>query len=560
MDERTLPKLLAVGRSLAAELDLDRLLERVLEVARELTAARFAAVGVMDESRGSLGRFITSGIDPAVQRAIGDLPRGRGVLGVLFDDPHPLRLSDVSAHPRSYGFPLNHPPMATFLGVPIVIGGQTWGNLYLCEKDGGEFTDADEEAMVVLADWAAIAIGNARLYQSVLDRRDELERAVRALETTTEISRAVGGEIEIDRILELIAKRGRALVEARTMLVALVEGKELRVVAGAGERGAAAIDHRQIAEGTVAGAALRSLSSERFAGRAVGGAVGRLDPPDAQSGLVVPLVFRGTALGVLVAFDRLTHGPGFSAEDERLVQAFAASAATAVATAQQVESHATARSIRASEGERRRWARELHDDTLQELAAMRVRLAAAQRCDTLEASRAIVAEVMTRTTAAVESLRALITELRPAALDDIGAAAAVRELCQRVATSSGLDVATTVDLGDEDGRHTADLEDAVYRIVQEALTNVVKHAGATAVTVDVSSEQGTVEVRIHDDGRGFDVEQPGAGFGLIGMRERVGLVGGQLKVESKPGEGTMIRASLPARRRRDRAQLHAARG
>ena len=152
METRTLPKLLEVGRSLAGDLDLDPLLERVLQVARELTGARFAAVGVMDPSRSSLDRFITSGIDAATHRAIGELPRGHGVLGLLIEEPQPLLLKDVSAHPRSYGFPLNHPPMASFLGVPILVQGQSWGNLYLCEKEDGDFTESDQDAMVVLAE------------------------------------------------------------------------------------------------------------------------------------------------------------------------------------------------------------------------------------------------------------------------------------------------------------------------------------------------------------------------------------------------------------------------
>src|ERR671914_548106 len=204
--------------------------------ARELTGARYAALGVLDEHREELERFVTLGIDDATHAAIGDLPRGRGVLGELIDRPSPLRLEDVSYHPRSYGFPLGHPEMHTFLGVPILIRDEVWGNLYLTEKAGGEeFSGADEEALVVLADWAAIAMENARLYRGVRERRDELERAVRTLEATNEITRAVGGEVELDRILELIAKRGRALVEARMMMIALLQGDEMRIVATAGQ-------------------------------------------------------------------------------------------------------------------------------------------------------------------------------------------------------------------------------------------------------------------------------------------------------------------------------------
>src|SRR5690348_4715307 len=193
MHESRLRRLLDAGRSLISELEPETVLQRLLEVARELTGARYAAIGVLDERREGLERFLTAGIDEDTHRQIGDLPRGHGVLGVLTEEPEPLRLADVNAHPRSYGFPLAHPPMTTFLGVPIVIETRAWGNLYLTEKDGGEaFTDDDEETSVVLAGWAAIAIANARLYRVVSERRDELERAIRALETTTEIGRALG--------------------------------------------------------------------------------------------------------------------------------------------------------------------------------------------------------------------------------------------------------------------------------------------------------------------------------------------------------------------------------
>src|SRR4051795_11494094 len=235
MDEHRLRRLVDVGRSLVTELDPEAVFGRLLDVARELTGARYAAIGVLDERREGLERFLTAGIDEDTHRAIGDLPRGRGVLGVLISDPRPLRLSDVGAHPRSYGFPLAHPEMTTFLGVPIMIEGQAWGNLYLTEKAEGEFTEEDEEAAVVLAGWAGIAIGNAGLYRTVRERRDELERTIHGLETTTEISRALGGVTDLDRVLELVVKRSRALLHARAAEIALVDGEDFVVAAVAGE-------------------------------------------------------------------------------------------------------------------------------------------------------------------------------------------------------------------------------------------------------------------------------------------------------------------------------------
>jgi transcriptional regulator with GAF, ATPase, and Fis domain len=163
LEDDKLRRLLDVGRELASEPDSERVLERVLEEARSITGARFAALGVLDVERIELERFLTSGMDADTRRAIGEPPRGRGVLGLLIVDPRPLRLADLGQHPRSYSFPEGHPPMGSFLGVPMLIGGEAWGNLYLTEKQGGgEFTGFDEDAAVLLAQWAATAIENAR--------------------------------------------------------------------------------------------------------------------------------------------------------------------------------------------------------------------------------------------------------------------------------------------------------------------------------------------------------------------------------------------------------------
>ena len=266
LDELRLRRLIDAGRSLIAKLDVDAVLEQLLEVAREVTGARYAAVGVLDESRQSLERFVTAGIDPETRRAIGALPTGRGILGLLIEDPRPLRLEHIGDHPHSYGFPSAHPEMETFLGVPVRIREEVWGNLYLTEKAGGApFTEADEESAIILADWAAIAIDNARLYASVEQRRDHLERAVRGLDTTVAIAQALGGETNLSRILELIVKRARALVGARSMVIMLADEADLVVAAAAGELHGAAHGQRLPIEGTVTGRVLRSQRAERIA-------------------------------------------------------------------------------------------------------------------------------------------------------------------------------------------------------------------------------------------------------------------------------------------------------
>ena len=192
LNAKRLRTLIGVGEFIVSELDLDTVLGHVVDAARELTGARYAALGVLDEQRRELDRLIMRGIDEPTAAAIGELPRGRGVLGVLIREPRPLRLHEVAEHADSFGFPPGHPPMRSFLGVPVFIRGQAWGNLYLTEKRRGDFDGADEQAIVLLARWAAIAIDNAHLYQDAQTQRSELERALRGLQATQAVALAAG--------------------------------------------------------------------------------------------------------------------------------------------------------------------------------------------------------------------------------------------------------------------------------------------------------------------------------------------------------------------------------
>jgi signal transduction histidine kinase len=540
LDARRLSALLEAGRGLVAQLEVDAVLEELLRVACELTGARYAAMGVLDAERRQLERFVTRGIGPAEREAIGDPPRGHGILGELIRHPAPLRLEDVSEHPRSYGFPAHHPPMATFLGVPVLIRGEPWGNLYLTDKAGGPFDEVDEAATVILADWAALAVENARLHEDAALRRAEAERAVRRLEATSAIARAVGSETDLDRVLELIVKRGRALVDARSVVLLLIDGDQFELSAGAGEVLPAAVGGRFAIADTATGDVLFSGRPER-----IEDVPSRLRISDrnlgvtgAETALLVPLVYRNTPLGLLAAFDR--QG-GFDDEAERLLLAFAASAATAVATARSVAEERLRHSLAASEQERRRWARELHDETLQALGGLQVLLSSALRRGTPEALEQSVREAVDHIATEIDSLRTLITELRPAALDEIGLAPAIESLGRRLAAVEGLEVEVRVDVG---GRLDPELETTIYRIVQEALSNIAKHARAERVSVEVTLDYDVAQIAVTDDGQGFDPDARAEGFGLVGMRERVALAQGRLDIDSSPS-GTAVTARLP---------------
>ena len=546
IDEQRLRRLIDVGRGLLSQLDPEAVLDQVLETACEITGARYAALGILDEDRRELDRFITRGIDAETHRAIGDLPRGRGILGVLIDRPEPLRIPDVGEHPKSYGFPPGHPPMSSFLGVPVLVRGQIWGNLYLTEKQGGrEFDAVDEESVVILAAWAAIAIENARLYEAVAARRDELEQSARRLEAARTIAVAVGAEMELEHVLELIAKRGRALVEARSLVILLRDGTDLVVAASAGVTERATGVRVPIA-GSTTGQVLMSHTVRSIAdvGAQLRISATRLGVADAQTALLAPLVYRGRGLGVLAAFDRGADAAGFSEDDEATLRAFAASGATAVALAQTVQHERLRHSLEAAEAERRRWARELHDETLQGLGGLRVILASALRRVEQDDVAELLRDGVGQVEREIENLRAIITELRPAALDELGLAPAIEALVGRMSAVEGLEITCSVEVPGADQRLGPELETTIYRLVQEALTNVAKHAGAEHARVSVGGTARRIAVEISDDGSGFDPAAATSGFGLAGMRERVQLSGGQLTVSPTAG-GTTVRAELP---------------
>ena len=554
--------LLDVGLDVVSDLDVDAILSHVLESARRLTGARYGAVGILNEAGDQLERFLTIGIDEQTRRSIGAFPTGQGVLGELIQHPAPLRLLDIRQHPRSYGFPAGHPQMTTFLGVPIMIRERLYGNIYLADKETGAFDEQDEDALVTLAAFAGAAINHAQRFAAAESQRAELHQSIERLDASQQISRALGTETDPETLLQLIAKRGRALVGARTVVMETLDGTDLVVTAAAGELPPDIIGRRVPLQGTVASVAIEQDRTQRlespenrarFEQRGLG-QVGF----EVGSGLVVPLVFRGRPYGAMLALDHLDSPTRYTAKEERLLEAFASSAAAALATAQAVVSEHLRQRIAAAEHERAWWARELHDETLQGLASIRLRLGAILASgdwapeDDTEIPRAL-REVRDQTDADIMTLRGLISELRPAALDEVGAEQAIRALVDRVARDE-VTIELSVDLAYEQGRQPerldGDLENAMYRVIQEALTNARRHGDADLVRIDVREDDETVYVRITDDGCGFDPRDRTDGFGLVGMRERAELLSGRLTVTSGPGRGTQVEMTFPAVRRR----------
>jgi two-component system, NarL family, sensor histidine kinase DevS len=540
MEDRGLRALVEAGIALSSELSLDAVLQKLVETAAELTGARYAALGVIDRSGHQLERFLTTGIDEGTHRAIGDLPRGRGILGVLIHDAESLRLHDIGDDPRSVGFPPHHPPMRTFLGVPLKLRGVAYGNLYLTEKAGGEdFTEEDEELVELLAAQAAVAIENARLYESST-------RWLRQLESLNEVGNALVQEMDLSRLLDLVARRLRELVDARLVIIELpLPDGSFRIEAAAGE------DARELL-GTIVSAA--SKVRRVYERRARENVPSLLDDPEvdqaaarrfgARAALFVPLLSRERAIGVVVAFDKLGPEPTFSEDDLRLAEVFALRAAVAVELSERVARDALRRVVAAQELERKRLARELHDETGQALTSILLGLRTVEEAHDEQAMRAAVGTLRDLVVHTLQDVRRLAVELRPKALDDFGLVAALERLTLTFSEQTGIEVDLEPQL---DGtRLPGEIETVLYRIVQEALTNVLKHSQASHVSILLRRKDTSVTALIEDDGRGFVPEETReGGLGLLGMRERVSLLEGRLQIESSATSGTTLVVEVP---------------
>ena len=527
------------GVALASELSLDAVLQKIVEGAAELTGARYAALGVIDPSGRALERFIVTGIDEETQAAIGDPPHGGGILGALIADARPLRLDDLGDDPRSVGFPPNHPPMRSFLGVPILLRGVAYGNLYLTEKEGGaHFTEEDEELVTLLSSQAAVAIENARLYEAAT-------RWLKQLESLNEIASALVSEVELSRVLDLVASRLRELMHARIVLIALPAADgSLEVRATDGEDAEELRGMRLEPGASKTGKVLERRRSERVdsliddiemnqdAGRRMG----------ARTGIFVPMLLRERAIGVISAHDKESADPRFTDEDVRLAEAFAARAAVAVDLSERVASDALRRVVGAQELERQRLARELHDETGQALTSILLGLKGIEDAKSPSDIAAATGQLRELVVTTLQDVRRLAVELRPKALDDFGLVPAIERLVETYREQTGIVVDLEPRLGDE--RLPSEIETTLYRITQEALTNVVKHAHATRVSIVLNRRDGRVAAVIEDDGRGF-ADSGSEGLGLVGMRERIALVGGRLEVESSPGSGTTLSIEVP---------------
>ncbi len=515
---------------IGGDLDLRTVLQRIVAAACELAGARYAALGIVGADR-QLSDFITHGIDPELHAAIGELPHGRGVLGLLISDPSAVRMPDITEHPRSYGFPANHPPMHSFLGTPIRIRDQIFGNLYLAEKQGAaEFTEDDEEIVVALAAAAGVAIDNARLF-ALATRRE------RWLAAAAEITSVLLGKVHRTEALRLIARRAREVADADLVLVLLYDDP-------AGQFTVEAVDGPDGVTAGLVGAVLTAADTafldavttpQRMLLDDLREAAPWPVPVPNGPAMVAPLGRSDVLHGVLVVGHSAGHDAR-SGDDVALLSSFADQAALALERARAQEE----RELLVVLEDRERIARDLHDVVIQRLFATGMELQSAVPHTTRP-------EVAKRINNAVDALDATIRDIRRSIFElrtplGVSLRTELRDTVEAAAGVLGfrpvLDTSGPVDSAVPD-----DIVPEILAVVREALANVARHAKANTVRVSVRAADGQVAVIVQDDGVGADASL--ARGGLVNLLDRARDLGGTFEVRRGEAAGTVIDWRVP---------------
>jgi len=533
-DQARLRSLLDAFMTISSDLSLDHVLSRIVEVAAELAEARYVALGVIGKGpQRRLRAFVTHGMTDEQRLDIGNLPGGHGLLGHIIDRPEPLRIDDISSHPESYGFPPRHPPMRSFLGVPVRIGDRVFGNLYLTEKHGGPFTQDDEAIVVALAAAAGVVIENARLYEEITHRE-------RWLGATAEMTRALAEDLHQHDALQIVADLARDASGADVASVAIRgDGLALAYAAVSGapwpaDRHRQLTDRASLAGQVIDSAAPVMVDDVRTDPRATSLPEGW---PEVGPVIVVPLGAAGDVEGALSLGWTPDPHPAYWEMDLRLPQRFANQTALALQAAQGRESR---RKLAVFE-DRDRIARDLHDLVIQRLFAVGL---------SLEGLTRVVGapEVQHRVDRAIDDIDGTISEIRRSifalsvAEETTDARAAVLGLAERSAKVLGFRPHVTFE-GPVSAAMAPNVVPQALAVLGEGLVNVARHAEATRVDVMVNVTGLHVVLTVADDGKGFVPAAPESG--LRNMRERAEALSGTCTVESAPGQGTVLTWTVP---------------
>ncbi|WP_406223123.1 GAF domain-containing protein [Streptomyces decoyicus] len=540
--------------SLGRGLELPKVLKGIVEAAVTLTDAEYGALGVVGD--GQLSQFLPVGMSDELIGLIGRTPCGRGILGELIRNPEPLRLTDLTQHPHSFGFPANHPPMRTFLGVPVRVRDEVFGNLYLTEKRGGGSFDADDEAVLTTLSIAAgVAIDNARMYH-------ESRRRERWLEALGEITRSLLSGTEAEEVLQLIAQRAQEVAGADCAAVLLPvpsSTDQLTVAVACGTGASRILGLRVPADGSLPGMAARSgrpvvsadLRDDSRAyplgpgtsgngaghppeGEEPGDAVLNGEPAERYGPTVAVPLQVDTGCGAL-RLSRLAGRPAFDDAEVTLISGFADQAVIAMELARR---RAESEELTVLH-DRDRIARDLHDLAIQRLFATGITLQSATRLiDRPEAAERVGRAVNDLDTT-IKIIRSTIFGLRTTG-DGRGGRGLRRDLTetvQRAAGPLGFSPALRID-GPVDATVPDDLAPHLVAVTAEALSNAARHAHARHLDVTLSVNAAGVTLTVTDDGAGVG-DAPHTG-GLANMRARADMHGGRLSVETPEGGGTRV--------------------
>ncbi|MBG6096969.1 sensor histidine kinase [Nocardioides luteus] len=527
--------------TMGAGLSIDDLLDRIVEVAQALAGAKYAALGVLASGgERRLRLFITRGLTAEQQLRIGDLPTGHGLLGLLIDHPEPVRLQDINEHPVSYGFPEHHPPMRSFLGVPVRIGEKVFGNLYLTEKgDGQDFTEQDERIVVALAAAAGVAIENALL-------AEEAARRGRWLDARAEITSALMGDIDRTSALQLVVDRAREVSGADVAWIVTgpaADRLRVEVVSGA-DVDIDVLKHAPL-RGSVAGQAIRDgvpMIVEDIAGAAEGGsAAAVIDLSDIGPGVLVPLGRTDpseemNAVGALALAWRRANAEQAQDVDLAVADAFAGQVALAIRLAQNREE----RQRLAVYDDRDRIGRDLHDIVIQRLFVIGLRLQGGLNLADNPKLRGRLDQAVEDIDDTIRDLRRAVFELgAPDHSGDIQSQ--VTELVNRAAASLKFRPKLAFD-GPIRLRTPPEVAKDVVAVLGEALSNTARHARASEVQVSLTAGDELV-LRVSDDGVG--IPDDAVESGMANMRHRAEAHGGRCTVETAKPKGTVVEWSVP---------------
>jgi signal transduction histidine kinase len=525
-DPHGLRGLLSASQLVTGELDLEELLRNIVDSAVTLVDAQYGALGVLD-AEGRLERFIHVGMPAELVDRIGDLPEGRGVLGAVIDSSRPLRLDDLTADPRAVGFPEHHPPMRTFLGVPITIGGKTYGNLYLAERANGVFTEDDEALVTALAATAATAINNARLY----DQACRAQRISAALSNTT--ARLL--ESAQSDIYGVLVENAAALAKAEVAYIVRPDAdrSRLRIVAAHGDGAASLLGMSFPRTSSVLTRALigeRAMSASEIEEPLPLGVEGL-----SGSTIAVPLIVSGTAVGALCVA-RATASPPFVSGDLAMVSEFVLEAGIAVALAQE---RLGRQRLEVTE-DRARIARDLHDHVIQQLFGTGLGLQALASAH--PSHTAVLEEHISAIDTAITDIRTAIFDLqtrgsskgaRHRILD------AVTEWGPRLTTDPRVTLTGPIDL-----MITGHLVEDVVAVIREALANIARHAKAETIEVAVVATSADVTVTVSDDGVGQPASSSRSS-GISNLSKRAASHGGTFALEPITSGGSCARWYVP---------------